>query len=108
PGPAHRFDWLSCFLASSTMRSALKPNFFCSSFSGADAPKVLMPRTLPVRPTYWCQPNVEAISTATRAVTDDGMTDSRSDGSLAQWCSNISHDGMLTTRALTPSAFSFS
>src|SRR4051812_37617279 len=32
----------SCSLAAATIFSGVKPNFFCSSLSGADAPKVCM------------------------------------------------------------------
>src|SRR5260370_6190500 len=41
-------------------------------------------------------PNVEACSTETRAVTDDGSTRSRYS---CGWSSNNSHDGMLTSRS---------
>ena len=57
----------------------------------------------PVAPTYLAQPNVEACSTETRAVTCGGSTRSRYS---CGWSSNNSHDGMLTTRALIPSALS--
>ena len=33
----------NCSLAAATMCSTVKPNFFCNSFSGAEAPKVCMP-----------------------------------------------------------------
>ena len=38
-------------LAVATTRSGSKPNLLCSALSGADAPKVCMPITLPVVPT---------------------------------------------------------
>src|SRR5262245_60709850 len=60
-----------CSLAAATTLSGVKPNFFCSSFSGAEAPKVCMPIVVPVGPTYRLQPNVAACSTETRAVTDE-------------------------------------
>jgi len=41
----------SCCLAASTMRSFVKPNSFCNTFSGADAPNVVMPMMAPVGPT---------------------------------------------------------
>src|SRR5262249_243476 len=37
--------------AAATTASAPKPNFFCSSLSGADAPNVAMPMILPPEPT---------------------------------------------------------
>ena len=75
------------------------------SFSGADAPNDRIPMLCPVSPTYFAQPNVEACSTDTRAVTAGGSTLSRYS---CGWSSNNSHDGMLTTRALIPSALSCS
>src|SRR6185312_12354737 len=42
---------LSISVANSTTRAGSKPNLCCSSFSGAEAPKVLMPTTLPYGPT---------------------------------------------------------
>src|SRR5262249_61809467 len=58
-----------------------------------------------VHPTYHPQPNVDACSTDTRATTPGGSTLSR-----YSWgcCSKISHEGMLTTRAFTPSTLSCS
>src|SRR5215467_6576947 len=41
----------SCCLAAETTWSGSKPNFFCSSLSGAEAPKVFMPMTRPELPT---------------------------------------------------------
>jgi hypothetical protein len=40
-----------CSWAASTTRSGVKPNFVCSSFSGAEAPNVLMPTIAPEKPT---------------------------------------------------------
>src|SRR5262249_9126380 len=95
----------TCSRAAARTRSGVKPNFFCSSLSGAEAPKGCMPMASPVVPTYRCQPKVEACSTETRAVTAGGRTLSRYSW---LWRSNSSHEGMLTTRALMPSAASFS
>src|SRR6516165_3323177 len=67
----------SCAFAAATTDSTVNPNFFCNSLSGADAPNVFIPTTVPVGPTYCCQPNVDACSTATRAVTPAGITLSR-------------------------------
>ena len=63
--------------AVATMCSTVKPNLACSTFSGADAPNVLIPMIAPVGPTQRSQPNVEPFSTDTRAVTDGGSTSSR-------------------------------
>src|SRR5262249_6709780 len=63
----------SCLTISVT-RSGSKPNFRCSSLSGAEAPKVFMPMMRPDGPTYRSQPRVDACSTATRAVTSGGST----------------------------------
>ena len=41
----------SCCLAAAATFSGSKPNFFCSSLSGADAPKVFIPRIRPPEPT---------------------------------------------------------
>src|SRR5207302_6386604 len=91
--------------AAATIRSGVNPNFVWSAFSGAEAPNVLMPITSPSGPTYAAQPNVEACSTATRAMIAGGRTLSR----YGSGCrSKSSHDGMLTTRARTPSAVSSS
>src|SRR5262249_40592793 len=46
-GGAHAVARLSCFFAAATTASAVKPNFFSSSLSGADAPKPVMPTTAP-------------------------------------------------------------
>jgi hypothetical protein len=67
----------SMSVASSTIRSGSKPNFRCSSLSGADAPKVFMPTTFPSAPTYRSQPSVDPCSMAMRAVTLGGSTLSR-------------------------------
>ena len=64
-----------------------------------------MPMLLPGGADVPAQPNVEACSTETRAVTSGGSTRSRY---ACGWSSNNSHDGMLTTRALMPSALSCS
>ena len=64
-----------------------------------------MPMMCPRRPTYWAQPNVEACSTATRAVTAGGSTLSRYSGvwSLEQFPRRHAHHPRLI-----PSALSFS
>ncbi len=43
--------------AVATMFSVVNPNLACSTFIGADSPKVLMPMTVPVVPTQRSQPN---------------------------------------------------
>src|SRR4029078_9976932 len=48
-------DWRTCSFAASTMRSGVKPNFVCSSLSGAEAPNVFMPMRCPLLLTYRCQ-----------------------------------------------------
>src|SRR5262249_61647620 len=106
--PARQRQRRSTSFAACTTASTVKPNFFCSSFSGALAPNVFMPIRLPSGPTYSLQPNVLACSTETRALTADGSTCSRYSGCLRQWYSKISHDGMLTTRERTPAATSCS
>src|SRR5262249_6777771 len=63
--------------AAATTRSGVTPTFVWSAFSGADAPNVRMPITSPSDPTYAAQPNVDACSTATRAVIAGGRTLSR-------------------------------
>src|SRR5215472_17257643 len=95
----------STCLAAATTVSVLNPNFFNSSFNGAEAPKVCIPIILPFGPTYRSQPTVAAITTETRALTLDGSTDSLYPASCS---SNSSQHGMLTTLALIPSAFSSS
>ena len=40
----------SCSLAFSMTFSMVKPNFFCSSYSGAEAPQVLMAMMQPLSP----------------------------------------------------------
>src|SRR5262249_11873559 len=91
--------------AAAPTASGGEPHSFCASLRGAEAPKVFMPMISPVLPTNWRQPKTDACSTATRAVTADGNTES-----LYCWLcfSNSSHDGMLTTRAFTPSLVSCS
>ena len=49
-GAVQRRD-ASCFLAAATTASTEKPNFFCSSLSGAEAPNVVMPIASPLMPT---------------------------------------------------------
>src|SRR5437773_2357721 len=105
--PALRYSF-NCALAAAMIFSTVKPNCDCKTLSGAEAPNWRMPTTAPVRPTYWCQPNGDANSTATRAVTEDGSTASRYNGSFVQLYSNISQDGILTTRAFIPSSLSCS
>src|SRR5258708_7782768 len=83
--------------AAATRFSGVSPNFFNSSFNGAEAPNVFMPITRPACPTYWAHPSVEACSTAIRRVILLGRTLSRYSGGC---CSKSSHDGMLTTRTL--------
>src|SRR5262249_35448817 len=73
----YRHDGCSCSHAAAAPCSGVKPNFFCNSFSGADAPKVFMPNVFPPSPTYRSQPKVELASTDTRAVTAEGRTLSR-------------------------------
>src|SRR4030088_305689 len=60
--------------ASVTTRSTVKPKNFNRSFSGAEAPKRVIPIFRPFSPTYRSQPKVAAISTETRAVTSGGNT----------------------------------
>ena len=48
-------------LAAATMFSGVKPNFFCSSLSGADAPNVSIPSATPAAPTYRAQPSVDPV-----------------------------------------------
>src|SRR5579864_9494703 len=88
--------FFTCCLAAMTIWFGSNPNFFCSSFSGAEAPKVFMPITRPELPTYRSHPKIEPCSTATRAFTLGGRTLSRYAG---DWCSKISHEGIDTTRA---------
>src|SRR6478672_9264143 len=87
--------------AAVTTASGVNPNLFCNSLSGAEAPNVRMPRLFPAWPTYCDQPNVEACSTDIRADTFCGSTLSRYS---VVWFSKISHEGILTTRTLRPSA----
>src|SRR5262249_61382275 len=87
-------DFPSSSLAAVATRSRSNPNFSCSAFSGAEAPKVFMPMTRPELPTLRSHPNVDACSTATRAVTDGGRTLARYYGVCR---SKISPDGVDTT-----------
>src|SRR5487761_82026 len=64
-------------LAVATTRSGMKPNFFCNSFRGADAPKVCIPMERPVGPTYRAQPIVDACSIEMRSDTSGGIALSR-------------------------------
>src|SRR6476646_1002603 len=48
--------------AAATTASGVKPNLFCNSLSGAEAPNVRIPRLLPAWPTYCAQPKVDACS----------------------------------------------
>src|SRR5712672_1876994 len=98
-GDLHGFFDNSSRAAVSTV-SGVNPNLFCNSLSGADAPNVRIPILFPAWPTYCDQPNVEACSTEILAVTLAGSTLSRYSGDCF---SNISHEGMLTTRTLRPS-----
>src|ERR1700716_450121 len=85
--------------------SGVNPNFFCNSLSGAEAPNVPMPMLFPAWPTYCVQPKVDACSTEILAETLAGSTLSRYSGDCF---SNISHEGMLTTRTFRPSALNVS
>src|SRR5262249_23139009 len=55
--------WATSVRATSTTCSTVNPNFFCSSLSGAEAPKEPIPIMAPVCPTYRSQPKVAACST---------------------------------------------
>src|SRR5437879_7464093 len=91
--------------AASTTLSGLKPNFFNTSFNGAEDPNVCIPITLPCGPTYCDQPNVDACSTATRAFISCGNVCCL----YSSLClSKMAQEGMLTTRAFTPSDFNCS
>src|SRR5579862_4620979 len=68
-------DAAIAFFAASTTVSGTKPNFFSTSFNGADAPNECMPTIWPFGPTYRSQPRVAAISTETRAVIAGGSTE---------------------------------
>ncbi len=60
PGTAQRYEraacrsaaWRICSLAAATTFSTVNPNFWSSSFSGAEAPKLRIPTAWPVAPTY--------------------------------------------------------
>src|SRR5712671_2388058 len=99
-GDFHDFSGNSSRAAVSTV-SGVNPNLFCNSLSGADAPNVRIPILFPAWPTYCDQPKVEACSTEILVVTLAGSTLSRYSG---VWFSKISHEGILTTRTLRPSA----
>src|ERR1044071_8807665 len=62
---------------------------------GAEAPKLVMPRESPSRPTYLAQPSGERASMESRALRVGGKTESRYDEGC--W-SKISQLGMETTR----------
>jgi hypothetical protein len=47
----HRACLSTCCLATATRWSGVKPNFFCSALSGAEAPNVRIPMMAPPRPT---------------------------------------------------------
>jgi len=80
--------------------SALKPYFSITTLSGAEAPKrSWMATIVPNGPAYLSQPSGMPASTATRARTVGGSTESRYS---CGWASNSSHEGMLTTRAPMP------
>ena len=64
------------FLAVAATFSAVKPYSLKSRPAGAEAPKWSMHTVAPSRPTYLCQPKLEAAYTATRARTAEGITDS--------------------------------
>src|SRR5215510_11320841 len=85
--------------AASTICSGSNPNLCCSSFSGAEAPKVFMPMTRPSAPTYRSQPSTDPCSTAMRAFTFAGSTSSRYD---CGWCSKMSQEGIETIRERIP------
>src|SRR5260370_16688837 len=59
----------SCSLAAATNLSGSKPNFFWSSLSGAEAPKVFTPLTPPHSPTYPSPPTHDPSPTPTRPFT---------------------------------------
>src|SRR5215471_1582864 len=69
--------FFSCSFAAVTTWFGSNPNFVCSAFNGAEAPKVFMPITRPELPTYRSHPRIEPCSTATRAFTFGGRTLSR-------------------------------
>src|SRR5260221_10986137 len=95
-GDAHvHFTCASCALAASKTWPVVNPNSFCSTFSGAEAPKVLIPRIAPSIPVYRHHPNVDACSTATRALTVGGKTVRRY---FFLFRSNKYHQSRTTTR----------
>ena len=67
----------SCARAASATASGVKPKCCWRSLSGADAPKLRMPIVVPGRADVAVPAEVEACSTATRAVTRGGSTCSR-------------------------------
>src|SRR5881397_796103 len=67
----------STSLAVSATRSGVNPNMVCTSFRGADEPKVCIPIVAPSVPTNRSQPRVDASSIETRAVISGGSTSSR-------------------------------
>ncbi len=71
----------------------------------AEAPKCSSDTMRPASPTYRCQVSPMPASTATRAFTDGGSTESRYPCSCS---SNHSTHGIDTTRVGTPSACSCS
>src|SRR5438874_6488020 len=64
----------SISLATLMIASGVKPNFFCSSLSGAEAPKVFIPMRAAGLRTYCAHPYVEACSTEMRFCTAAGRT----------------------------------
>ena len=69
--------------------------------AGAEAPKVSMPMTTPLDPTYLSHPRVEPASRDTLAVTSRGSTDALYSGLCS---SNSSQQTMDTTRTPLPSS----
>ena len=78
-----------------TTFSTVNPNFSNSKSAGADAPNPCMVTYAPSRPTYFPQPKSLKASTATRARTCFGSTESLYSW---LWLSNTSIEGILTTR----------
>src|ERR1019366_1504058 len=62
----------NCRFAASTTFSVENPKSLSRSLSGAEAPNDRIPMLSPSRPTYFAQPNTDASSTETRAVTFGG------------------------------------
>ena len=91
--------------ATPVTRSTVNPNLSKIVPAGADAPKWSSPTIAPASPTQRSQPSDTPASTATRAGTSRGSTESR----YAAGCrSNSSQQGSDTTRAGTPSRSSAS